>query len=409
MEFLKVIAFTHKQIDLKHLGKLVICDKDYLHQKLQKVKDELQILEIFYLATCNRVEFVFTTGKELDTTFVTKFLNTLELGIESNLMTEFVNNVSLFKNHEALNHLLRISCSLESLVVGEKEILAQVRKSYEECRDAGFTGDLLRVIMDRVVKTSKEVYTQTNISRNPISVVSLAHRSMMEREIPENARILILGAGETNVNFAHYLKSLPQAQFTVYNRTLSKAENLADTLGGRAFELSQLEQHKEGFDVLITCVGSDDFLIDEKLFLHLAQNEQDTKIIIDLAVPNNVTSKVASFSQIHYIEVNSLKELAKKNIEERYKELSSAEKIIAQNTEEFVQVLRQRKVELAMRAVPEKIKEIKIKALESVFQDEVNQLDDHAKEVLTKVIDYMEKKYISVPMIMAKDILVSIS
>jgi glutamyl-tRNA reductase len=110
---------------------------------------------------------------------------------------------------------------------------------------------------------------------------------------------------------------------------------------------------------------------------------------------------------IHYIEVESLKEIARKNIQERYDELVSAEQIIDQNIKEFDLVLRQRKIEIAMSEVPQKIKAIKSKALDIVFAEEINELDENSRLVLERVINYMEKKYISVPMIMAKEILVN--
>jgi glutamyl-tRNA reductase len=105
--------------------------------------------------------------------------------------------------------------------------------------------------------------------------------------------------------------------------------------------------------------------------------------------------------------VHSLNEVAKNNLQERYQELVHAEKIIEQNIAEFVPLMKQRRVEVAMREVPEKIKEIRYNALNTVFADEVQGLDQQSREVLEKVINYMEKKYISVPMIMAKEILIN--
>lgn len=224
MEYLKVIAFTHHHIDLKSLGKLVICDQS-LDSRLKNVQAELPVSEIFYIGTCNRVEFVFLTKEKTDKEFVTRFLTVLDMGLPPEFMERFLDNVSVYENEEAFNHLLRTSCSLESLVVGEKEILAQIRKAYENCRDAGFTGDYMRMIMDRVVKTAKEVYTHTNISKNPVSVVSLAYRKLKELNMCGNSRILIIGAGETNQNIAKYLNKHKYSNFSIFNRTFSKAED----------------------------------------------------------------------------------------------------------------------------------------------------------------------------------------
>ena len=406
MEYLKVIAFTHHHIDLKSLGKLVICDQS-LDSRLKNVQAELPVSEIFYIGTCNRVEFVFLTKEKTDKEFVTRFLTVLDMGLPPEFMERFLDNVTVYENEEAFNHLLRTSCSLESLVVGEKEILAQIRKAYENCRDAGFTGDYMRMIMDRVVKTAKEVYTHTNISKNPVSVVSLAYRKLKELNMCGNSRILIIGAGETNQNIAKYLNKHKYSNFSIFNRTFSKAESLAEELGGKAYPLAALEDFNEGFDVIITCTGSTEAIINEALYAKLLNGDQGKKVIVDLAIPNDVTPAVIHNNPVHYIEVESLKEVARKNIQERYNELVHAEEIISNNITEFFSVLKQRRIELAMQAVPRKIKEIKNTAINGVFADEISQMDEASREVLERVMNYMEKKYISVPMVMAKEILVN--
>ncbi len=405
LKFLKVIAFTHKQVELKELGKFVICDQTF-EARLQSVKDRFNIPELFYLGTCNRVEFVFVSNEEISPDFTRQFIEALNFDLDASQLERLMEHANVYEDTDALNHLLRMSCSLESLVVGEKEILAQVRKAYETARQHGFTGDYLRMIMNRVVKTAKEVYTHTNISRNPISVVSLAYRKLRELNTCANARILIVGAGETNTTISKYLKKHKYSNFTVFNRTLSKAKKLADDLGGQAYSLDHLKDYKEGFDVLITCTGAPEAIITPNVYYSLLNGETDRKVIVDLAVPNDVAAEVDVEFPVSYIEVESLQVVASANMQERCQELCHAERIIDQNIEEFIPLLKQRRVELAMSKVPETIKEIRHKAIYSVFADDINSLDANSREVLEKVINYMEKKYISVPMIMAKEILV---
>lgn len=405
MEYLKIIAFTHKQIDLKALGKLVICEHT-LDDRLRNIQSELHIKEIFYVGTCNRVEFIFTSAEEVNKAFITRFLHVLDMGLPEEYMEQFVENVSVYEKVEAFNHLLRTSCSLESLVVGEKEILAQVRKAYEACRVAGFTGDYMRMIMNRVVKTAKEVYTHTNISKNPVSIVSLAYRKLRDLNMCANSRLLIIGAGETNRNIAQYLKKHKYSNFSVFNRTLTKAESLAKELNGTAYPLSELSNFTEGFDVIITCTGATEPILTEEVYLKLLNGDTSKKVIVDLAIPNDTELSVVKKFPMHYIEVESLKEIARKNIQERYDELINAEHIIDENIKEFELVLRQRKIEIAMSDVPKKIKEIKHTAINGVFADEINTLDDNSRAVLERVMDYMEKKCITIPMVMAKEILV---
>ncbi|WDF69406.1 glutamyl-tRNA reductase [Sphingobacterium oryzagri] len=405
MKNLKVIAFTHKHVELKDLGNLVICNEE-LEERLINLKNTLDIPEIFYIATCNRVEFVFSGAHELNDEFIANFMHRMNFCVPSERLQCYLGQVTRYSGMDALNHLFRMSCSLESLVVGEKEILAQVRRAYERCREAGFTGDYLRLVMDRLVKTAKEVYTYTNISRNPISVVSLAYRKLKETKLPHNSRILVIGSGETNQNLAKYLKKHQHSNFTVFNRTLKNAEKLAAELNGEAYPLSELGQYKKGFDVMIVCTGSPEAIIDVNLYKMLLNGETDKKIVVDLAVPNDLDAEVVATFPIHYIEVSSLQAIAEKNKQDRYNELESADAIIQQNIQEFLPMIKQRRVEVAMREVPEKIKEIKSFALNEVFAQDVQKLDPEARKVLEKVINYMEKKYIKVPMLMAKEILV---
>lgn len=404
MKYLKVIAFTHKQIGLEELGKLVICG-DSLTSKLQKVKLQFDIPEIFYLATCNRVEFILASNALVDKDFTEKFIGALDIGLCSVSLRHFLGKASIYEDNEALNHLLRTSCSLESMVVGEKEILAQMRKAYECCREAGLTGDYLRMVMNTVVKTAKEVYTHTNIARKPISVVSLAYRKLKDLKQCSNARVLIIGAGETNRNISKYLQKHKFSNFSVFNRTLSKARELAVDLGGEAHDLEDLKSYTKGFDVIITCTSCIEPIITTEVYKTLLNGDIDKKTIVDLAVPNDTAPEVLQQFPVHFIGVQSLSEVAKKNLQERYEEQVHAEKIIEENIAEFLHLLKQRRIAVAMREVPEKIKEIRNTAINTVFAEEVQNMDKESREVLEKVIAYMEKKYISVPMIMAKDIL----
>lgn len=406
MKYLKVIAFTHKQVELKELGKLVVC-QDSLLPKLRQVKDQFNIPEIFYLATCNRVAFIMATEQVVDKAFACKFIEAMEMGLCSHHTNLFVEAASIYEDHEALNHLLRTSCSLESLVVGEKEILAQVRKAYESAREAGLTGDHLRMVMGCAVKAAKEVYTHTNISKNPISVVSLAYRKLRDLKLCTNARVIIIGAGETNRNISKYLQKHKFSNFAVFNRTLSKAQELAADLNGEAYDLEALKTYNKGFDVIITCTSATQPVITPEIYAQLLNGCTEKKTIVDLAIPNDTDPEILEKFAVNFIEVHSLNEIAQKNIQERYQELVHAEKIINQNINEFLPQLKQRRIELAMRQVPEKIKEIRNTAINSVFAEEVQGMDEQSREILEKVMNYMEKKYISVPMVMAKEILIN--
>jgi len=272
------------------------------------------------------------------------------------------------------------------------------------------TGDFLRLVIKNTITTAKQVFTDTKIADNSVSVVSLAFRKLKNLKVPADARFLVIGAGETNSNLCKYLFKHGYNRFTIFNRTLAKAEALAASYSQngtevKAYPLTELENYKEGFDVLITCTASAEPVITESTYSQLLNGDSSKKVVIDLAIPADVESSIPGKYSLRYIGVDELREEAERNLSVRQSELSSAEEIIEEGMREFQSQLRIRELELRMRHVPEKIREIKSTALNDIFASEIETLDEQSKVVLGRVLDYMEKKYISVPMVMAKEII----
>jgi glutamyl-tRNA reductase len=217
---------------------------------------------------------------------------------------------------------------------------------------------------------------------------------------------VIVGAGMTNTNLCRFLKKHGFSNFTVFNRTVSKAEQLAKEIKGKALPLSELQQYAEGFDVLLTCTGTDHHLIGLPLYEHLLQQESTSKIVIDLAIPQDLHPDIIEKYLVNYISVDVLQKESNQNLKERSKEIQHVEEILADALTTFNYLVKERSVELAMREVPKQVKEIKSTAMNEVFKLEIESMDDYSKEILEKVLGYMEKKYISGPMKLAKDILI---
>ena len=403
MQRIKIIAFTHKTTDLNNIGKLHI-QEDAIQSRLEHLKSQTNLEELFYLSTCNRVEFLISSDQKADNLFLNKFFTAFDTTWTNTEINWAIENAQVFENDEALRHLFNVASSIDSLVVGEREIITQVRNSYEKCKALNLTGDLIRLSIKKTIETAKDVYTHTNIARNPVSVVSLAYRKLRALNVKQDARFLIIGSGVTNSTMAKYLKKHQFSNFTVFNRTLANGQKLATELNGRAFPLSELKNYTEGFDIIVTCTGAAESIITPELYKNLVSNDKAKKIVIDLAIPNDLDPEILDNYDVNLIAINNLQEVAKENLLAREKELEACNIIIEKNIEEFKQILKTRKVELAMSEVPKKVKEIRETANE-VFAKELQGLDSGSKEVLDKMLSYMEKKYISVPMKMAKEIL----
>jgi len=405
LDSLKVIAFTHNNLSLEQIGKLHL-DAEHQALVLGALKINFGLEELLFLSTCNRVEVIMKSDSEINTHLVKEICTFINRNISENDALTISKNAEIFQGEKAVEHLLRVASSLDSLVVGEREIITQVRKSYDYCNSLGLTGDLIRILVKHTIETAKDVYTHTDIAKNPVSIVSLAYRQLKELGIKNNARLLFVGSGVTNTAFANYLQKHQFANFSVFNRTLANAEKLASSLNGNAFSLDALNTYQGGFDVMVVCTASSSPVVNKAIYDQLTAGENSKKIIIDLGIPANVDATVIENNKrIHYINIQSLKEIAATNLQLRKNEISKCEKIIAEKTELFNQLLNERRIELAFGEIPKKVKAIKEIALSEVFAKEIDQMDENGRQVLDKVLSYVEKKYNAVAIKTAKEVL----
>lgn len=406
MSTFKIISFNHRQLPLEEIGKLHI-NEDVQANLLNRLKINFGFDELMLLSTCNRVEFFICSSVEINDLFLKELLQFINPQLNNESVTFLIKNAKYFEQENAIRHMFEVASSLNSLVIGEREIITQVRKSYEFCNMHGLTGDYIRLAVKQTIETAKEIFTKTHIAKNPVSVVSLAYRQLRELGVKNDAKIIMIGAGETNTAMANYLQKHKYANFTIFNRTLQKAELLAKKLNGKAYGLSELKNYKDGFDVLITCTGSTEPLISSDIYARLIARDKSKKVIIDLALPADVSAEILRLHNINYVDINSLKATAEKNMKLRHKEIEKCRLIIEEKLNEFQSLYKARKIELAFGEIPKQVKAIKDLALNEVFIKEINSLDNKSKEVLDKVLSYVEKKYNAVAMKTAKEALLS--
>jgi glutamyl-tRNA reductase len=358
-----------------------------------------------YISTCNRVEFCFVCEADADEDFLIEFFHAFNPEWSETQLQKALKISEIYKGEDAIRHIFNVASSLDSMVIGEREIITQVRSSYENCNNWGLTGDLIRLVMKKTVETAKEVYTNTDIATKPVSVVSLAYRKLREYSVNENARIVFIGAGQTNTNMARFLKKNGFNNFIVFNRSMGNGLALANELKCEMKELSEITKYKNGFDVIIACTAAEEAIITDEVYSSLLNGETTSKVVVDLAIPNDLDKSLLKKYNIKFVDIENLKSEAEINMRERAKEVDRCQTIVNDFLKDFKELYRIRQVELAMKEVPTKMKEIKEMAVNSVFAKDIEGLDENSKEVLEKVINYLEKKYISVPMKMAKDIL----
>lgn len=398
MENLQIISLTHRNAPLELIGKLHI-EEERRTEVLTSLKERLEVNELVYLSTCNRVEFIIADNKYFCKGREHQLLE--HLGILGKDKAEILARFKTTRSEEAMRHLLEVGASLDSMVLGEREIITQVRKSFEDARKAGLSGDLLRLTCKMVVETSKRVYTETAISTRPVSVVSLAWSWFKSHNFDTTTPILLIGAGQTNGNFARFLAKTGYTNVTVANRTVERAKQLAEPNDWKAVQLYHIPARQQ-YRVIVTCTGSEEPLVTKDFLSGIRASQVN---VIDLAVPADVAAPVQRMKQVRYLGMNELREEAEANLAVRKQEVDRCQVILDEAMEEFRKILRQREIELAMREIPDLIKSIRKTAMGEVFTKELDQLDEQSLELLEKILGYMEKKYISVPMKLAREVM----
>jgi len=400
----KLITITHHKLNVNELEKFVVKsgNEDELANKLRNLKTQLDLTELFYLATCNRVQFLIFNTKDIDLDFCQELFVTINPQLKDKDFEQAEKFIDIHYGLDAIDHIFSVCSSIDSLVVGEREIIRQYRLAYQKCHSLGITGDNLRLVDKFTVQAAKAVYANTKIGEKPVSIVSLAIQKLLSADLNRDARIILVGAGETNKLVGKFLKKYEFNNITIFNRSLDNAKVLSDKLNARAYHLSELADYKEGFDCIISCTGSPDIIISEKSYPALLNGEADEKLIIDLAVPNNVDKEIAKRFETDLIDIEQLRVLANENLAFRKDEIVVAREILKTHVYNFDRIYQQRQIEKALNQLPDKIKEVKERALEKVYKKEIEELDPDAQKLITEMMDYMEKKCVGIPMKVAK-------
>jgi len=403
----KILTVTHRNTKLSAISQFAVAadDKTVVADTLRQLKEAMELSELFYVATCNRVLYLFITEKACTEDFVDRFF----LQINPDLDTTFLHdNLLSFQGLDAVTHLYEVGASVDSLVIGERQILGQLREAFEQANQSGLIGHYLRLLLQKMVVASKDVYANTRIGEKPLSVASLAVRKLLAHRLSTDARILMIGAGQTNTLVSKFLVKYGYHQVVVFNRSLPKAKLLAKKFSQRAYTLEELPRYKDGFDCIIVCTGATEPILKAPLYQQLLAGEAARdKIIVDLAIPHNTEAALLEQYPSTYIEIDGLRSLADENRAFRERELSVVRARLQDHIDELPLHLQQRQLELAMRQLPHEIKAVRHKAVNEVFHKDIEQLDENARALLDEVLRYMEKKCIGIPMRVARETLLS--
>ena len=331
---LVVIGINHKTAPVEIREKFSFSPRKAVEAN-RLLKRSAFLAENLILSTCNRMEIYAVANRNNDCVdnikiFLSRFHNLNFSDHES--------RIYIRKDKDAVEHLFAVAAGLDSLVIGEMEILGQVKKAYLDARESMTTGKVLNRLFEKAFNTAKKIRTETFISRGVVSVSSAAVR-LAEKILGElkNKTVLIIGTGTVGEQLVLYLSKNGIKSILVTNRTLEKAQDLAVRFDAKAVSFEDFKRVLEDIDIVIASTGAPHHIIHKDDIVSLMpKRKQRPLFIIDLAVPRDVEAEVNSIDNVYLYNIDDLKNIVDENISVRKNELDSCSKIIDSSAQRFM-------------------------------------------------------------------------
>ncbi|HET8678197.1 MAG TPA: glutamyl-tRNA reductase [Blastocatellia bacterium] len=333
-----LIGLSHKTAPVEVRERLAFSD-GRLSAALATLVDQEIIDEGVIVSTCNRVEILASApaGAQKGITRLTDFL----CDFHSLPLNNINGHLYCHADTEAIKHIFRVASSLDSMVVGESQILGQIKEAYQQAVDAGTVGRVLSQLMHRTLSVAKRIRTETAISQKPVSIssvaVDLAYRVF--GELSDNT-VMLVGAGEMGELAARNLAEAGAGKLVVTNRTQEKAEAVARQLGANTISFDSLYDALPATDIVICSTGASDYVIrPAQTRAALKSRRKGPVLFIDISVPRNIDPAVAQVDNTFLFDIDDLEAVVKTNIREREQEARSAETIIEAEVQLFAKHL----------------------------------------------------------------------
>ncbi len=298
-----LIGLNHKSAPVAIRGQFVFNNEEII--EFGKSMHEIGFKGIVVLSTCNRTEIYFEVVGESDTAYDLLISNLLLFKNANSGSAEYFYR---FNQEKTIRHIFKVVCGLDSLALGEYQIVCQVKDAFKVVYDSQLIGSTLIRLFNKALGTGKRVRTETEINKGANSV-SYAGVEMASQQFNElcNKKILLVGAGETSELTLHNFHKKGCNNITITNRTFTKAEHLAVKYNGKVIEINELAEQLHNFDIIVTSTASEKPLITAEMTAKAMQTRNGKKqVYIDLSVPRNVAVEVESLENVYVFDVDSL-------------------------------------------------------------------------------------------------------
>ncbi|NPV26353.1 MAG: glutamyl-tRNA reductase [Firmicutes bacterium] len=363
--FIVVVGLNHKTAPVEVRERLAI-SAAALSERLAEVKQLPSVEGVVILSTCNRTEiYAAVTDIERSLAGIREVMARVA-GVD---MTELKQYLYSPTCHDAIAHLFRVAAGLDSMIIGETQILGQVREAYQLACEYGASNGVLNTLFQQAITVGKRVRTETAIDRHAVSIsyaaVELAKQIFGRLD---GCTTLIIGAGEMSELTARHLVANGVVSVLVSNRSYERAVELATQFGGVAVKFDQLSRYLERADIVISCTAACHYVVHPAAVEQAMQAREGRKIfMIDIAVPRDIDPAVANIPGVYLYDIDDLQHVVDSNLMERQKEAVKAEKIIQQEIIEFNNWLNSLFVVPTIRALKEKGERIKQTELQRAF------------------------------------------
>jgi len=398
MELL-VVGLNHNTAPIE-IRECLAFPEDKMEDALYKVHGLPSVKENMVVSTCNRVE-VYAATRETEKAIhdLKDFLSQYH-GIS---LKEFEKSLYAHVGEEAVRHIFRVASSLDSMVVGEPQILGQIKSAYDISQQAKTSGLILHRLLHRAFHVAKRVRTETKIAISAVSVSSVAIE-LAEKIFGtlEKKTILLIGAGEMCELAARHLVSGGAEKILVTNRTYERAVSLAQEFRGEAIPFEEMGLGLKKTDIVISATNSPRYLIGHDQIAKVMKDRKQKPIFfIDIADPRDIEPKVGDIENVYLYNIDDLQKVANENIKDREKEAQRAEAIVQDEVVKFVNWYRSLDVTPTIVALRKKFEEIRDKELEKTLSLHPD-LSDKEKKSLEALTSAIINKILHTPITLLK-------
>lgn len=400
-----MVGCSHKDAVVEIRERLAFSEEQSL-AALQKFRERFPAAELVLLSTCNRVELYVAARNEKDCpghSEIVEFLADQHGLPPDHLLT----HISHRSGVEVIEHLFIVASALDSIVVGEAQILSQVKQAYDRATEAGATGPITHATFQTASRVAKRVQHETAIHRRRVSIPSVAVGEVAPEffETLIDKRVLLIGAGEMGAETMRYLQDAGARDITIVNRSQQRSAELAEKLRVKSVPWDSLAEQMSRADLIVSTTGSSEPIVTLDRFreVHAARYER-LLLILDLAVPRDFQPAIGELPGVYLYSVDDLQASADRNRREREKEWPKALKIINDETQEFVASLGARAAGPVIKQLRQQAEAIKQSELERLLKRlERAESPEKQQAEVTQAFDRLVNKMLHPPLASLRD------